>query len=186
MVTSDQIIKLVFSPSDIATAKRNAGKASLGGVSRVREGADRQYALAIDQLVGQLGQIAGHRWLYGHPFDYARGRWYINRHPHVGDGGSDVACGNIDFKASLLRYPDKPLLDYHLLVRPAERHQNLVYIPIIVDLQEDNTQGCAYVMGWATDSMLPESPEKEGVFQGAFALCCADIHPLPPFKWNWT
>jgi len=186
MVEESQIISIKFPKVDIAVARRNARKASLGGVSRMRDREEREAFLGIDQLVGQLGQIAGHRWLYGHPYEYAKEREIINRNPRIGDTGSDVACANIDFKGSLWRYREKPLLDHHLLVRPKERHKGFVYILILIELNDNNTKGLGHLIGWANEAMLPEKPETSGVFEGAFSLSTQELYPLPPFNWSWS
>jgi len=184
MVTPEQIIEIPLSLNEYLIAEYNAKKSECGGVSHVREPEDRMETLSVDQRVGQLGQLAGHKYLFGHIKPYVDGRWYMNRDPRIGDPGSDVACSNIDFKTSRLRYPDKPLIDYHLAVRPAELKTKKVFIQMVADFDSMKQSATVWLIGWATIDMLPKEVALEGVFAGAYILPCSQLHPLPPIKWG--
>jgi hypothetical protein len=191
-ISESNIICVNFHKNDIDICVKLAkdqlasrSKAGLreGGVSRIRNTKDRREKCTTDAVVGQIGAVAGSRHIFGSEFPHFVSRWYTNFYPGAGDPGSDVPGCNIDWKTSLIRSNLKPL-QHHLLVRSAERHNLSVYVRILVgDLKRDNAK--VYLMGWATDMMLPSSVVSEGPLKGAFALDCSDLHPLPPFQWNW-
>lgn len=163
--------------------ERNSELASLGGVSQIRDRQDRQENLGIDQLVGQIGQYAGSRWLTGSSEQYRVSRWVANRNPELGDGGSDILASNIDFKASLVRNTSKSLLTYNLPVRQRERHTDWLYVLVLVTDVVPQKSAQAHLIGWATTDMLPEKPDDGGVFRGAYTIQAMNLNPLPPFRW---
>lgn len=183
-VTENDIIRMEIQPRDMNVVAGHARLACIGGKSNIR-GASRQATLKEDQLVGQIGQYVGSLWLSGSADSYLRSRWVANQNPTVGDGGSDLIGSNIDFKTSLVRSPDRDLLSYRLAVRPKERHQDWVYVLVLVTKMKPPDPVVAHLIGWAADYMLPKSPNDSGVFSGAFTIPARNLHPLPPFKWFW-
>jgi len=182
-VSPDQFVRVYITPGELAFIRRMAQAAELGGRSHIRASEDRQAALAEDQLIGQLGTAAFHKLWYGDLGQYKRERFLQNRFRFQGDGGSDLGAANIDVKTSLLR-TGKPLLEHRLAVRPAERHPNWLYV---LALSEPPGQAGAYVwlIGWATDAMLPHEPVQDGVFAGAYVLPGSELCPMPPVRWEW-
>jgi hypothetical protein len=172
---------VTLSKSEYALAAHFASKAEIGGVSRVRK-TDRAETLSTDQLVGQLGTAAFHKYLYGHLHSYAQSRYMQNRFPTTGDGGEDLIGANVDVKTSVMRYAQNPL-QYNLLVRPKERHANWVYVLALVG-QEFERFHDVHLVGWVCDSQLPELPAEDGPFAGAFACKASALIPLPPFRYS--
>jgi hypothetical protein len=183
-VTHDDIIRVEIPPVSMNTVAAMSAAACIGGKSQIR-GKDRKKNLKIDQLVGQVGQYAGSLWLFGSPDPYLQSRWVANQNPTTGDGGSDFIGSNIDFKASLVRNSSRDLLSYRLAVRPRERHDDWIYVLVLVTKLKKPNPVEACLIGWASDSMLPSHADTAGVFTGAFTLRAADLHPLPPLRWLW-
>jgi hypothetical protein len=179
MITHFDISEIILTKRDMALAQRHAKNAEIGGTSHVRGKKDRRQSLGEDQLVGQLGTLAGHKLWFGTDYFYRLSRYHADLHPEIGDAGGDVPGANIDFKASKVRYPDKDFLTYRLPVRPAERHKNWIYVLVLVALEDRR----AYVVGWASDKMLPKEPESEGVFKGAHIIVAKKLRPVPPIRW---
>lgn len=180
MATEQDFIRIKIGRAAYAFCYRQAEAAAIGGRSNFRTGGDRKANLLRDQLIGQLGAYAGHRYLFGHGHLYAISRWYQNRNPCQGDGGYDIPGANVDFKAS--RVGARPLIDYSLHVRPRERRRGWIYILVGVDVQEDGAE--AILAGWAREEELPREPDPDGVFVGAYSMPVRDLHPLPPFRWE--
>jgi hypothetical protein len=185
-VTEDNIITWRIHPNDMSLIVRMAKAACIGGQSQIRNGQERQDALTEDQIVGQIGQYVGSMWLFGTANEYKRARWIANQNPTSGDGGSDLLGANIDFKASRVRHRGKDLLSYRLPVRPKERHVGWVYVLILVTHMARGEPVIAKMIGWAMESMLPQQPEMEGVFRGAYTIPARELHPIPPIHWMWT
>lgn len=182
MITPEDIITVNLRKSEMNLIKRMAQQAEVGGRSQIRKGQDRSDNLSIDQLVGQIGTYVGCKYIQGDIKDYRVSRYYANKAPTVGDGGADITGSNIDFKASEIRNPNKDLMTYKLLVRPRERHDDWVYVLILVsDISEASST--AHILGWADTRMLPEQTETSGIFKGAYVLPAENLKPLPPLRW---
>ena len=164
-----------------------ARKAEVGGVSRIHKNhGERLERQRIDSMVGQMGTLAGCIMLTGGYEDYIKSRYIQNKFPRMGDGGEDILGANIDFKVSLKRYSSMPPMDYHLLVRPAERHSNQVYIHGLIEpWEEDGLPDSVLFTGWATDKDLPEKPIESGVLSGAYAIEVKHLNRLMPITWKW-
>jgi hypothetical protein len=160
-----------------------AAHAELGGVSRVREAADRAAQLKQDQGVGQLGEIALSKYLGGTPLFYELTRVVRGMNPDRGDGGADLLATNVDVKCSQMRAGLDPLR-YRLLVRPQERVATAVYVLALVGADVWQT-GLVQLVGWCTDAQLPRAPVQSGVFAGAFVVPATSLTPLPPIRFNW-
>ena len=182
MVTQDRIVTIILSPAEMRFVTLHAARACIGGQSEIRED-NRQSTLSGDQMVGQIGTLAGHKWYCGHPLDYLLSRAYANRAPTVGDGGADISMSNIDFKASLMRRSQNPL-DYRLPLRPKERHDDWVYILALVAKYTEE-EATVHLVGWADTKMFPQQVESSGPFSGAYVLAAKDLNPLPPLRWTW-
>ena len=181
LVSEKDVITIWLGQEAMDLVSGTAKRAEIGGRSRIREDADRFANLRVDQMVGQLGQLALHRYWYGHDWEYRRGRALQDKYPGIGDGGCDLPLANVDVKASLLR-SGRELLEHHLLVRPAERHEGWVYVLALVTISAQES-GKVDLVGWASEAMLPTEPVRMGILEGAFALPAQKLNPLPPVIW---
>lgn len=166
MIGLRDIVSVDLTREEFDLARRNADKACLNGRSYVRETRDRERRLRTDQFVGQLSELAGHKFIYGTIEGYVTQRTIRNAAPYSGDGGSDTQDGLIDFKGSLMRNPELTPMQYRLAVRPAERHQGKIYVLCLVPRPARHI----HLVGWMPEKFLPVAPEERGVFHGAFTL----------------
>lgn len=150
------------------------------GASSIRTKDQRSATLATDALVGMVGQYAGLKYLYGAG---CIERFVRGQSREGSDQGHDIENCSLDFKSSLRKSQDKPLLSYRLAIRPKERRAGWCYVLGIVDLLDDAAR--VHLLGWSTAEMLPAEPENEGVFSGAFVLPAKELHPLPPLRWRY-
>ena len=164
-----------------------AKKAEIGGVSRIfQDKKERLKRQATDSLIGQLGTLAGVKLFSGGIEKYVEQRYMQNKFPHEGDGGEDVSGANIDFKVSLKRYENINPLDYHLLVRPRERHCDQIYIHGLIWPWENEPFPKEVIFtGWAKDKELPSEPMKDGPLQGAYSIKVKNLKPMLPITWKW-
>lgn len=176
------MLTIDLTQSEFNLAKYHATRAEIGGVSRVRDLRDRQASIGEDQLIGQLGNIAIHKYLHGHSQQYALGRYMQNKFPRSGDSGEDVLGMNLDVKTSLMRQSDN-FYSYHLPVRPHEMHPNWVYVLALVKPDYETTWN-VFLMGWASSNRFG-APEESGVFKGAHILRADKLVELPPIRYNW-
>jgi len=184
------MITIKISPMEFPFIKSMAEKACIGGISRIRGSEDRKKELGMDQFVGQAGTYAFLKYYTGQPlcYEYMVSRYYANLHPHEGDDGSDLPAANLDVKTSYMRGPADPMT-YRLLVRPAERKENWVYVLALVRKNEipfdEWTGAIVDLIGWASSEMLPSETEKEGPFSGAHLLGATELKPLMPLRYLW-
>ena len=179
------MITVLLKKSEVEFVIRFAKLAEIGGKSNIRETSqDRIKYLGDDQLVGQLGEAALHKYWYGHLLEYARFRWFKNRNKSSGDHGIDIMPFNIDVKGSLLRNGNRSFDNYRLAVRPQERHKDWIYISALVKL-EDNGGALVYLMGWETDDNLPSEPDIDGALKGAYTITNSNLKPLMPLRTLW-
>jgi hypothetical protein len=107
--------------------------------------------------------------LTGSPDGYLKAREKANANPLLGDNGVDIeGLSNVDIKGSLMRYSSNPL-DYRLLVRPKERHDNWIYVLGLVP--KERPYKC-HIVGWANDSDLPSKTYAGSIksLHGAYVL----------------
>ena len=181
MIKRSDVITVNLSASEMRLIRSMGKAAEIGGASQIRGDADRAASLGVDQVVGQIGTYVGCKYFLGDIKDYRVSRYYANKAPTVGDGGSDITGSNIDLKASLVRNPSKDLLTYNLPVRLREMHVGWVYVLVLVEaLQEKSAK--AHLVGWASTAMLPDEPDAQGVFAGAHTIRAKDLNPLPPLR----
>jgi len=174
-----KVIQVPITEAELKFAKAVGDKVPFLGAGHIRaDMEERVRKFREDQITGQLGNILGTKFLFGGYHPYKLSRWFVDLDPKRGDGGSDVPGAGIDFKATRMRYSKDPYF-YSLCVRPAERHINTTYILIPVDL--DNM--VAYINGWATEDMLPETVEASGPLAGAFVLHTNSLNPMMPMFW---
>lgn len=176
-------------PRDIKVCAYHAQQAEIGGQSNIREKNGRKENMAIDQLVGQLGEYALSMYLTGSPIEYQRQRTIANTFPSLGDNGQDIFGLNIDVKTSAMRNRPSPL-DYTLAVRPKEVEPEWCYVLALV--QPNGTIGIVPTMavrvrlvGWISTEELPKAVEKHGTFKGAYTVVAQYLHPLPNLEWFW-
>jgi len=182
MIDKPDIVRMTIRSYEMEFAYAMAEAAKIGGVSHVRGDEERGECLSEDQIVGQVGTLAGHRFMFGNANDYKVTRWYANRNPTVGDIGYDVTGCNVDFKTSLMRSPDRPPLDYNLLVRPRERHDDWIYMLLLVE-KYSRAAASVLLVGWASTRMLPDEVATGGAFSGAYVLPARHLNPLMPLRW---
>ena len=184
MIRPDDVIRITLSGPTYDAVLEAAESSTLGGRSRVRQGNDQAAHCRTDQLVGRAGEAALAIWLTGSDRAFRLTRRAADRAPYVGDGGSDlIELDLLDVKASLDRYPDRDLLDYHLVVRPEERHEGALYVLGIVTLDEQGEEAEVFLLGWLREADLPEEPDGRGTFEGAYTVKGRDLNPLPPLRW---
>lgn len=179
------MVTIKLTKSEVDFILNMAKGAELGGRSEARpDRAERKAYLEEDQIAGQLGECALHKYWHGHLLEYARFRWFKNRVRSSGDAGIDIVPFNVDVKASMIRNEQRSLDDYHLAVRDRERHKDWIYIAGLAKRIETG-EAIVYLMGWATDSELPGQVDEEGPLKGAYTLPCSTLHPLMPLRTLW-
>lgn len=176
------MIRIEISDEELRIAKAYARAACMGGTSRIRT-EDRQELLYRDQLVGQLGNLAWHKYRYRHLEFYHASRFFQNLFPQLGDGGSDDPGSNVDVKTSLMK--GKNPWTYRLAVRPHECHEGTVYVLALVPTPFEGDP-CVLLVGWASSEQLPLAAETEGVFKGAHVIPARQLTPLPPLEVAWA
>lgn len=160
--------------NDLVLVKANARSCWLGGASHVRS-SDRTEWGEVDQLVGQLGEFALARFL-GDPDAYHRRRSEINKDPWKGDDGSDFPGLRIDVKTSFMRVRDRSPLQYTLVVRPAERHSENIYVlAVVTEMHEESCM--VKLVGYARDEEFGPA-RTNGVFAGAHCIPGWKLHDL--------
>jgi hypothetical protein len=179
-VTAANIITIKLTSDDVTIVRAMANMSAIGGRSNIRSD-DRQAMLHEDQLVGHIGMIAASKLLFGSREPYLTARWYANQYRYQGDGGSDVPGANIDVKTSRMRGGNDPL-GYRLAVTAQERKCGTIYVLALVDSLEDKSAHVR-LLGWATSDMLPDMPDTEGMFAGAYVLRAHQLNPLMPINW---
>lgn len=182
MIESRHIITRELNGHFMPIARAHAKRACVGGKSNIRSGDDRAATLSEDQLVGQLGAMAGCLYMYGNIERYMTTRFYANQNPDLGDGGFDIPGLNVDFKASLMRASVNPL-DYKLVVRPRERHEGWIYFLVLIE-NITEVSALTHMVGWFPDDELP-TPSTGGVFSGAHVVGSHNLYRLPPHAWKW-
>jgi len=189
-VERKNIITKRLNSLELNLIREMAERAQIGGYSQIHlDEEKRKQSLAMDQFIGQIGNYIGAKILDGTPFpkEYYISRMYANRHPNEGDGGSDIPGTNIDFKTSLMRGELDPM-SYRLIVRPNERHNDWIYVLVLVEPQNisifDWKTAVVHIVGWATDDMLL-TIETEGIFRGAYILPTIVLYPFLPIKRLW-
>lgn len=167
-------------------AKLYAEASSIAGSSAVREREDRLDNLKTDAIVGHLGNMALCLYWHGTLDHYRQMRWMQDRFPHVGDGGADLPGMNVDVKASLIRNAEKPMKDYHLVVRPREFHDDHVYILGLVQRTDHGAR--VYLVGWETAEELKTyyQDDDDNIFKGAYAMKADRLQWLPPMTYDWV
>ena len=152
MINSNDVILHTVDAEFTQLIISNAQKAEIGGKSQIRNSKTRVSSLAEDQLVGQISTYCASMILTGSPEGYIQARNKANANPFIGDNGIDIlGLSNVDIKGSLMRYSSDPI-NYRLLVREKERHENWIYVLGLVP--KERPYKC-YIVGWAKDSDLP-------------------------------
>lgn len=176
------MITVPLTRGELRLAEAQAQACALGGTSHIRGASDRAASLTEDQVIGQLGTIAMHKYWFGDLTRYLMGRYVQNQHKWDGDGGDDMLGGNLDVKTSLMRRSPDPLY-YNLLVRPRERHDGWVYVLALVPVDYKDTLR-VHLLGWLGDAELPTEPMADGPMAGAFKVPAVDLNALPPVRFN--
>ncbi len=181
-------VSIILNEDEILICQYYAKNAELGGRSHLRL-SDRVAKLATDQMVGQLGTLAFHIWLYGR--DQGRSRYIrirdkADKNPWRGDHGNDIQDDRlppIDIKTSLMRSLKKPPHEYFLAVRPAEHDANHLYILALICQNLSKTYAEILLMGKCRgDELIIQATS--GIFgplygkPGAFIKKASTLHPL--------
>lgn len=172
-------------PWEIAVVRAKAKKWDFPGRSNVRQNNKRAATLAEDALTGMLGQYAGLKHQFGAAAlnMFLVSRWHADKHKFESDGGSDIDCGNLDYKTTLRRSHKKPLIEYNLVVPQREVHAGNIYALIILDILPED-RASAHILGWARDDMLPP-PSKDGLFVGKHVLPVTALIPMLPLRYDY-
>jgi hypothetical protein len=186
MMTEDLIVKMALGADDMRIIRIMAQEWDYPGASNIRDPIDRANNLSEDAMTGQIGNYAGIKYWDGSVFDYMVTRFYARQQKFKGDQGYDRPACTIDFKASKIRNLDKALLEYHLRVPPKERRPGWTYVLILTEWEMQRDNASVYLIGWATDEMLPQDPTpKDSFWRGDYILQASNLWPLPPLKYHW-
>lgn len=185
----DKFIKYAIPVAELREIYKDCKASCAGGKSQVRSGQDREDHLMLDNFLGLIGNYVGALWRDGDTRAYIDQRHQQNRFPTQGDGGYDLPRCRIDFKTSMMRGSADPL-DYNLLVRPFERHNENVYVLLLTrpfefenlkHIEQINVE----IAGWYDDRDLgSRKPETEGIFQGAYKVPVVELYPIIPLRYE--
>lgn len=165
-------IRITLPSSVVQQADQYAKNAMIGGRSNVRASDDRMARLYEDQMTGQLCHAAASVYLFGSFDPWKQQRQQADANPTKGDGGTDFLGWPIDVKGSKMRRSDDPN-DYHLIVRPAELHDDVWYIRALV---ARDCSDMVYLAGVASGSTIRKTiPAVSGPFAGAYAIATAQL-----------
>lgn len=170
---------VIIDKEKLELCSKFAQNCSIGGKSHIRDGEDRKENLSFDNLIGQIGTLAGCIFLLGEErgiSEYAKSREKADKTPFIGDGGRDLVGRDIDIKCSYMRGSQNPGT-YNFLIRPRERHPNWVYLQTLA--QKNNEEFIVHIVGWVSDNDLPESPESSGIFSGAYKIPVVKLKKFP-------
>lgn len=176
-IRDDGALRIDLSSAEMEIIRHHATRAEIGGHSHVRD-EDRQAELSEDNLVGQMAQYAGSKYITGGMKSYRQARQIADTYPTEGDGGFDVPGLTVDFKGS--RKKGRSIWDLDLPVRPDERHEGWIYIRCICDLSDESV----FLVGWLRDCELPDEPKQRGPLAGAHVVPNTELHPLPGWRWH--
>lgn len=145
---------ITFSHDELAIIRYHAKNCELGGKSNIRT-RDRLTTLSSDQLTGQLGEAALHKWIFGSLDKYHSGRNKIDALPRgSNDGGTDIQGAYEDVKTSRMRAGEYHL--YWLWVREREYKPETIYYLALIPMGKDDT---VYLVGWAHGKYMQYEPE---------------------------
>lgn len=177
-VSGRQLVEVTITHEERLLVQRHALAAAVGGTSRIFSGEERAANLTANQISGQLGELAYHIYLFGRSTGakrYDERRQLRNANKHLGDGGEDVEGTKTDVKLSLWRKQKRSLWDHNLPVRPDERHSGFNYV---LGLHPSSCKK-VWLLGWASETQLPNKVVETGLFAGAFILPARLLRPLP-------
>lgn len=188
MVLEHNIQRVQVFPHELQICKWHAHQFPLRGERDFpqefrREG--NEETLWRQNMVGQIGTLAFHKWFTGGNHSYMLSRWIANQTPYQSDGGSDFPVLNVDVKTSLY-HPHLPPLNHHLAIRPSCEQTGWVYVLALMEYPVGMDQVVSVdLIGWAETEMFPEHPRRKGVFRGAKVLQGKYLNPFPAFRWLW-
>lgn len=155
---------LRVSPETREAIEANARKTSIGGVSRIFAGEERQERLWHDQLTGHFGEAAFCRMMTGSVERYKE-RYREARPRGRGDEGWDLEHEGIkyDVKTSYTKDLYRCAKTHHLIVREQEWHPEVYYVLALTDHHH------VLIVGWIKGTFLKEKGNTTA-FPGAWAL----------------
>jgi hypothetical protein len=128
-----------------------------------------------DQMTGQLCHAAVSEYLFGSFEPWIEQRKQADANPTKGDGGTDFLGWPLDVKGSRMRRSPEPN-EYHLIVRPAELHDDVWYILALVAA---NASDVVYLAGVASGYTIRKTPTKtSGPFVGAYAIAAPELSAI--------
>lgn len=182
-IRSGDVLGFTIGAETMSVLLRHAKLKCLGGNSHIR-GDDRQGKLLEDQVVGLIGTYMVNMMMFGNPDLYYK-HMEETGDSWDGDGGTDLPGARVDVKTSMMRSRSKNTpMEYNLLVRPSEYHDNTTYILALVsELSEEYAKG--YIVGWM-DSRDIKPSDGTYLFGNAYVVPAYDLNPLPNFRWART
>jgi hypothetical protein len=171
-----------FSAIDCDNATKWAKLAERGGLSSVRDAAERAGTLPNDQLAGQLAGMAGCRWLTGNLDAYRLARAYALEQGS-GTHATPVRGSDTSFKGTFIRTP-QALWKYTLSIAPTETRTGWAYVLVLMpNLPRPLIPGCptfALLMGYAPLTLFPDTVAGGGTFKGKYTLQVTRLTPCLP------
>jgi hypothetical protein len=152
-----------FDEDEMESIMSNAQKATMYGGSQIRSASSRQATCGDDQIAGQLGELALHKFFYGKDgFKYyQQSRDKRNANPKKGDGGRDLFDGekhlDADVKCTRLQYGAKAIR-YNMVVPEKEFYKDWVYIAAFCGKTDESTDknDAVILAGWIYASDIEE------------------------------
>ena len=184
MVKRDDFVVIKFNEEELKELNSNAGEATLGGNSQVRSSADRSKTCSSDQLVGQMGELALHKFAFGdRGFEfYKKSRAKRNATPHRGDDGQDFFDGekhiDIDVKCTRLK-EDAKAIRYNMVVPSKEFYHDWIYVQAFCGMANGKEKNDAIVLvGWCISEDIAEMRDFKGYGNRHFC----GVHELRPMS----
>lgn len=175
------LISRKISRGEMAFLRNKARNAMIGGVSNIRNENDRREELETDQLIGIIGHYAFVSIYFGSSQPFLVQRWYAEHNKYQGDI-SDVPGANIDVKSSRLNQ-ERPVLTHSLIVRQKEFSRETIYVLVLVSISQDGETAEAEIVGWIHGRDMPQRPNTEGIFAGAYSVVANRLNPVMPVRW---
>jgi len=184
MVNNNDCVVITITEEELEVVFENAKKATLNGTSQIRSGANRKATCGTDNLAGQLGELALHKYFYGeNGFEfYKQAREIRNANPKAGDGGRDLFDGkkhlNVDIKCSRLKLGAKAM-SYNMVVPEKEYHLKWVYIAAFCGMNKDGTEKNDKVVltGWVKSEDISKLRDFKGYGDRHFCQV-SELRPL--------
>lgn len=173
---------IILNNDKIALCAKYAKTCCMGGPGWIRSNVERKPKRRKDNIIGQMGTLAGSIFLYGEDKgteEYIKARIKADKNPYEGDGGRDLPDLDIDIKCSHMMNTDP--LSYNFLIRPQERHENWIYIQTLAQ-QITKQLLFVHIMGWIRDEDVPSTVVTGGKLKGAYLVPIPQLKKFPKSK----